>query len=283
MAVTVQDRPYRPAPTLARWVWSVDQATAQAGANLHVAETAYANAERQYTHSVDEASRAVANASAAQNTGAQSQNPGDASQPTPQNPPTGSSDVSSAQQALRDAQAQRDAGLAPYRQQFDAAREMYQQARSGARIALIKAPISGTVLALNTQPGSEVGTNQNTPIATIVNLDRLQVQAEMTPEQAGAVKPDMPVTVTFKELPGQQFHGKVDSITSRVDTQIAGLVKQQRYVAIISFDNDQGLVKPGTHAIASIQTGAARNVVAVPSDAVQLDSAGHPLVKVRQG
>ena len=39
----------------------------------------------------------------------------------------------------------------------DAAREAYRQARAGARVGLIRTPIDGTVLALNAQPGQEVG------------------------------------------------------------------------------------------------------------------------------
>jgi RND family efflux transporter MFP subunit len=181
-----------------------------------------------------------------------------------------------AEQALRQAQEEMQGALAPYAQELEAARTRLQEAQSGRKMALVRAPIRGTILALNAQPGQEIGGDPKTPVATIVDLTALQVQAPMTQEQASSVRPGLPVTLTFDAVPGQSFTGQV----SRITTRPAGPLRGQEYVATIDFKNEHGLVKPDMKASASVRTGEARDVLAVPSDAVDQDAAGRPVVSV---
>jgi len=143
---------------------------------------------------------------------------------------------------------------------------------------MIRAPISGTVMALNAQPGKEVG-NDRAPVATIIDLSALQVQAQANAEQATALRRGMPVTLTFRELPGQSFNGEVHSIT----TAAGGPLQGDHYVAVITFKNDRGLVKPEMTAAVAVQTGSGHDVLAVPSEAVDQDQNGHPVVNVVRG
>jgi multidrug efflux pump subunit AcrA (membrane-fusion protein) len=78
---------------------------------------------------------------------------------------------------------------------------------------------------------------------------------------------------------GKQFEGQVSQITSEPPRPLLG----QRYVAIIGFRNDQGLVKPDMTANVSIKLGEARDAPVVPSAAVRRDASGRPVVEVLRG
>lgn len=119
------------------------------------------------------------------------------------------------------------------------------------------------------------------PVATIVDLDVLQVQALMSPEQAAQVKAGMPAEVAVKEFPGQRFEGRVSAITTEPGRLLLG---GPRYVALADFQNRHGLVKPGMKPALLVKIGEAKNVPAVPANAVEKDRTGRPVVKVlRQG
>ena len=248
----------------------IQAALDQARASVKAAETAYANAERQFNASIRSA---------------QQSQPPVTNPPDTGNGPSGPIDQNSAPPAATtdttaQMRAERDAALIPYKQQLDAAREAYQAAKSGAKAGQLRAPIPGTVMALNAAPGKEVGADPKIPVATIVNLDELEVQAALTPEQAGVAKPGTPVEITLNELPGKQLQGKIARVTTQVVSKLAGLKKDTQFVALIDFKNDNGAIKPGMKPNVAIKTGEVKNALAVPAEAVGSDSSGKPTVKV---
>jgi RND family efflux transporter MFP subunit len=262
----------------------IQQAAEQARQAVKTAETAYANARRQFDASITAARRDAVSARASEASppsggtinpppvDQEGSNPG----PTPDQL---AAQRAAAAQALAQAQADRDAALVPYQQQLDAARDFYQQVKSGAKLALIRAPIKGTVMALNAQPGREVGTDPKVPVATIVNLDALKVQAKLAPDQVGVAKLGTPVLITFKDIPNKQFEGKVERITTQVVSKLAGLRKEEQYVALIDFQNDSGLAKPGMKPVVALKTGEVKNALAVPNEAIGTDPSGRPVVR----
>jgi HlyD family secretion protein len=284
---------------------SAQMAYEQARQAVKAAETAYANAQRQYRAPVEAAQKRLAQARAAERAARQGATaPADeagtsgASGSSTSPPATGAAPAATeggvtirepaadlqqatqarqtAEQELAQAQDEMTAALTPYQRELEAAREQFQEAQHGRKAALIRAPISGTVLALNAQPGQEIGADRKTPVATIVDLTALEVQASMKAEQSSAVKPGLAATMTFEEVPNQSFEGRVSRITSRPSGPLSG----QQYVAILDFKNEHGLVKPDMKARVAIRTGEARGALAVPSDAVDNDSSGRPVVKV---
>jgi len=259
----------------------------QAHQNVRTAETAYANAKQQYDDAVKAAQKQLDAARAAASSPDSSSQSSSVSTNTTENGstvtttttvPTG--DVATAEQAVEQAKSDRAAGLASYQQQLDTARAAYREARAGKRMSQLTAPISGTVIALNAQPGQTVGQN-GAPVVTITDLSAVQVQAGMTPAQAGAVKTEMPVTLNFDTVPNKQFEGVVHRITTRADpSSSTGVLKGAQYVVLISFKNSEGLVKPQAVADVSVKAGEAKNALAVPMDAVHPDETGKPTVKV---
>ncbi len=181
-----------------------------------------------------------------------------------------------AQQQLAQTKADQAQALAPYQEQIDQAKAALAAAATGARAAVVTAPISGTVVALAASPGQSVAAN--TPVATIIDLTTVEVQAPFSPDQANRITVGRPVVLTFKELPGQPFRGRV----ARIVTESALASRSPRYLALIDFDNSQGLVRPQMTAQAGIVLNEARHVLAVPNSALRTDQ-GHPYVEVRRG
>ncbi len=268
---------------------SVQAAYEQARQNVQAAETALANAKASYGAEVAAARERLKQARAAEKSALQPP-------PVPATPDAADPAVTirepvaeaqraaearvAAEQEVAQAQARMDAALLPYQQQLQAAREAFQDAQSGRKLALVRAPISGTVLVLNAQAGQEVGKDRKTPLATIVDLDELELHGKLSPEAAGEVKPGTPVTVTVEKVPNETFEGTVESLTTRT----AGPLKRQEYVAVVGLKNRGGHLKPGMEANAAARLGKAENVPAVPAGALRSDDAGRPVVHaLRQG
>jgi len=254
----------------------------QARQNARAAETAYANAKRQYDDSVSAAQKqaAAARSGAPPQTSSTSGDTSADSTTVTTTTTTTTTDSAAADAAVQEAITERADGLAAYQQQLDSARAAYRDARAGKRQAQIYAPISGTVIALNAQPGQAVGQN-NAPVAVIADLSALQVQAGMTPAQAAYVRPNMPVVLTFPSVQNKQFEGKVRRITTQADPNSSnGVIKGARYVALVSFKNTEGLVKPRAAAEVAVKTGEVKDTLAVPVRAVTKDDTGRPIVKV---
>ena len=269
---------------------SAEAAAEQARQNLKATETAYANAKNQLDDTVVAAQRQLDQARTAERQARQPASTtytpegGSISAETPAAAESAGQSRIAAEQAVQQAKLNLEGGLMPYKAQLDQAREIYNQARQGARIANIKAPISGTVLALNVRPGEQIPEKQREPVVTIVDLGALQVHADMEPGQAGGVKPGTPVTLRFAEVPNKQFEGAVKQVTTRVDRKLGGLVNRQKYVASVDFKNDEGLVKPGMKVQqVALKTGEVRNATAVPIEALDRDKTGKPIVNALRG
>ncbi len=262
----------------------------QARANVRAAETAYANAQREYAASISAAQREVSAARSAlrsvpattSGTSSVTTTPEGATVTTTTPPlstgpdPAAAERLSMAEAALQQATSTRDVALTPYRQQLESAREAFQAAQGGRKAALIRSPIAGTVLALTAQPGTEIGVDRKVAVATVVDLDELQLQGELKPRFAGQVKAGMPVEMTFTEVPGEKFEGKVHSLI----TTPAKPLGKPGYAVLLHIENRKGLVKPGMKGTASVKLGEVKDALAVPEDAVQEDSEGRPFINV---
>ncbi len=243
------------------------------------AQTAYDSAKLQNQPAVDAAQKAldaaragVKTANTAAATGGVA--PADATSGAPASDTSQAvTDRAAAEQNLPQAKADMASQLLPYKQQLEEARQANLQARASEKQGNLRSPIGGTVTALNAQPGKEVSPDVRTPVATVIDLNALQVQSTMTPQQAGYVKPRMRVTLTFDEIPDKTFEGKVFRMTSQPNNT--------SYVAIISFENTGDKVRPGMKPHAAIKTGKeVKGALAIPVAAVRVDSTGKPTVSV---
>jgi HlyD family secretion protein len=188
-----------------------------------------------------------------------------------------------AQVALTNARRDRQAALAPYEQQVAAARAVFEQAQAGVKEAQIRSPIDGQVLSLDAQVGQVVGQEATAPVAVICDLSALRVHANVPPTQRRLVDADQPVRLHFAALPDQAFQGEVDQVMMRPSAGRQKEPAEPAWLATISFTNQDGLAKPDMPCEALVQVAQAKDVVAVPADAIETDDDGQHVVEVMRG
>ena len=97
----------------------------------------------------------------------------------------------------------------------------------------------------------------------IVDVDPLRVRLKVPEKVAGWIAVDQPVTVTVEAYPGRGFTGKVSRMSPSVDTETRTLELE------VLLRNEDGLLKPGFFARASISSGQVESVLTVPHEAVR--------------
>lgn len=249
-----------------------EQAYADAQAAVKAAETALANAKTTYEAPVREARRRLQEAQ-----GQERQ-----ARALMQQDPSATvawqaarDQRQQAEEALRTARAAADAELLPYRQQLTDAQRYFTQARSGVKETGIRAPLSGTVLKLDVQPGSAVGETANESLAYIADLGDIKLKADVRSSATEYVKRGSKVVIRFTDLPDRTFDGTVTALKAIPGNGATA------YEATIDFRNDEGLVKPeSTTSLVGVQVGKVSNVLAVPEGAIERDE-GQTIVRVQ--
>lgn len=183
-----------------------------------------------------------------------------------------------AERRVLDAQARMREGLVPYEQQLAEAQRQFDDAQAGRRAAMIRTPISGTVLNVNAEIGETVSPDQEQPVARVVDLNALKVYAPITEPQYRRLEPNDPATITLRDVPDESFEGSV----SELHTETAELLSGAEFMTVMDFENRQGIAKPDMQAQARVQVERVENVLAVPADAV-FETNDRKAVRVREG
>jgi cobalt-zinc-cadmium efflux system membrane fusion protein len=115
------------------------------------------------------------------------------------------------------------------------------------------------------------------PLFTLADLSTLWIEADLTEDAIAKVRVGATATVTVTTYPGERFVGRVTYVASILN-------KESRTVpARIEVANQDGRLKPGMFASATIATGGpAREELSVPDAAVLLLQ-GQPTVFVQEG
>ena len=160
-------------------------------------------------------------------------------------------------------------GMAPV--QLD---ELERSGKAAFRMHLC-APQSGTVIEKLAEQGEYVKTGQ--PIYRLADLSTVWLMLELFPEDAAVIHYGQQVTAQVQSLPEKQFAGRVAFIDPVVSSKT-------RTVGVrVAFSNDQGLLRIGDYARASIAvaitpTGAALHQVYDPELAGKWIGPRHPQV-----
>jgi len=121
--------------------------------------------------------------------------------------------------------AQRDALRAQLSASQSNARVAAQQARIasiGVDNTVVHAPFAGVVIAKSAQPGEIIsplsaGGFTRTGIGTIVDMDSLEVEVDVSEAFIGRVEPKMPVEATLNAYPGWRIPAEVIAIIPAAD------------------------------------------------------------------
>jgi macrolide-specific efflux system membrane fusion protein len=148
----------------------------------------------------------------------------------------------------------------------DRARAALESAVVERSFTSIRAPISGVVASVATQEGETVAAGLNAPtFLTIVDLDRLHVEAYVDEVDIGKVVPGQAVNFTVDAFPALDFGGRVTAVYPSATIQDNVI----RYVTAVEIESDYGgLLRPEMTANVRILLES-RNVMAIPARAIQ--------------
>jgi len=164
--------------------------------------------------------------------------------------------------------------------QAEAAKQAVTQAQRQLDEAIITAPFSGLVAAINVKDGDIVPLPTMGPkiVVHLIDPGSMELTAEVDEIDIPDVKLGQSAIITVDALPGKQFDGVVTSIGSMPIVE-AGLVL---YRVKISLDVPEGSgLKLGMSATADIIIQQRNNVLLVPDRAIERDSQGNPIVWVK--
>ena len=150
------------------------------------------------------------------------------------------------------------------------------QARAALRIAeaslgyaTITAPLSGVVASVSVQQGETVTSGsaaaQAPTFITLIDLNRLQVDAYVDETDIGKVRVGQDATFTVDAFPDREFSGRVTAIYPKA------LIQQNvvTYDVAIAIENREGLLRPDMTANTTITVAKRDKVLAVPNQAVR--------------
>lgn len=165
------------------------------------------------------------------------------------------------------------------RSRVDAARARLEEARILLGYTVIRAPVPGTIASISTYEGETVAASFATPtFVTIVDLDRLEVQAYVDETDIGRVRQGQGVTFRVDAYPGHELEGVVQAIYPKAQL-INNVVN---YVVIIDILDRQGLlIRPEMTTHVDFILDEREDVLTVPRSAL-LHERGEDLVVVRE-
>jgi RND family efflux transporter MFP subunit len=139
-------------------------------------------------------------------------------------------------------------------------RAQWELAQKKVSDAVIKAPVAGAVSERLVQPGEFI--RENTPVATIVQVNPLKLKTAIQERHAGLIRPGQAVAFNVEAFPTRPFAGKVAYVSPAVD-------QATRTFAVEALvDNADRVLKPGFFAKGVVHTHVDENVLAVPEEAI---------------
>ncbi|KPF64304.1 efflux RND transporter periplasmic adaptor subunit [Porphyrobacter sp. AAP60] len=181
-----------------------------------------------------------------------------------------------------EAAVERDrAAVASARANIDAAEASLRGNLTTRSRAVIRAPVTGVVLARRVEPGQTVVASFNTVTLFVIaeDLSAMQLRVSIDEADVGQVKSGQNATFTVDAYPGRRFPATLE----RVDLASSNTVQGQtggsgaaaaggsvvNYEARLDVQNQDGLLRPGMTATATIATQNTGNALLVPNAALR--------------
>jgi macrolide-specific efflux system membrane fusion protein len=147
--------------------------------------------------------------------------------------------------------------------------------------ATITAPIEGVIATVATQEGETVAAGMQAPtFVTIIDLERLQVDAYVDEVDIGKVQPGQEALFTVDTFPGRDFKGRVTAIYPKAVIQ-DNVVNYDVVVEIL--DPDGGILRPEMTASVTVLLEQKTGVLAIPAKAVKRQQGKTVVYTARDG
>ena len=139
-----------------------------------------------------------------------------------------------------------------------------QLARNALRDAVVVAPLSGTVAKRHVQPGEKV--NFDSPLFTVVDLGRMELQAMVPANDIPEIAVGMPVDLSIDGFGERRFSGTVERINPTTETGTRAIL------VFVRIPNPDAALKGGMFATGRIKLDAAAPVPTLPATAVRTEA-----------
>jgi RND family efflux transporter MFP subunit len=139
-------------------------------------------------------------------------------------------------------------------------RAAVQLAQKKIEDATVKSPVNGVVSERLVQRGEFI--RENTQVATIVQLNPLQLRTAVQEKFSNLIRTNLPVEFVVEPFPGQMFKGRILNISPSIDELT------RTFAVEVQVDNANRKLKPGFFAKGVILTERDNNVMALPEEAV---------------
>ena len=143
-----------------------------------------------------------------------------------------------------------------------------QTARDAMEDTQVRAPITGTVLAIDAVLGTVISSptlGGGTVIIQMASLDTVQDSAAVLETVVGGVRPGMPVTIIVDAYPDRTFNGTVLKILPQAQV----VQNTTMFPVLVDIANPGHLLKPGMNTDVRIHIGGRQGVLAIPSAALR--------------
>jgi HlyD family secretion protein len=174
------------------------------------------------------------------------------------------------QQQLEQAEAahhRAQAAMATARAQLTSARASMVVSQTSLSKAVIVSPIDGIVLDRRVEPGQTVTSGLQTPVLFTLAADLSELRLDIKVDEAdvGQVREGLDATFTVDAYPGRKFSSSVLAVKN-MPTADQNVVT---YEARLSVDNEEGLLRPGMTATASVIVSHRGQALLVPNSALR--------------
>lgn len=144
--------------------------------------------------------------------------------------------------------------------QMDQARAQMELAQANFDNSVITSPIAGIIGARNIDPG-EIATSAS-PALTIIDIDTVQVEANITEEQVNKLYVGEEVQIHVNAADSKEFTGKIKTIAPMANSQ------NKMYPIKVVIPNANHTLKPGMFAEVALPVEKKQNVLLVPREAI---------------
>ena len=148
------------------------------------------------------------------------------------------------------------------------------QARDQLSKTTVYSPIDGTITILNSKLGERVvatGQFAGTEVMRVADLSHMEARVDVNENDVINVKVGDRASIKIDAYPERRFHGAVYQIANTGKTTGTGTQEEVTDFEVkIRIEEHDVVLKPGLSATADIETDSARDVIAIPMQAVTI-------------
>jgi RND family efflux transporter MFP subunit len=152
------------------------------------------------------------------------------------------------------------------------ANAQHELARTKVADTRLSSPIGGVVARRGIDPGEQAA--PGIPMFTVVQINPALVRVGVPEAEIGGVRSGQTATVRLPALPGVSIEGRVEVVGVVADPV------SRTYVVKIGVPNQNGVLRPGMIAEASIRDEARLSAMTIPGESVVPDHDGVPVIYV---